>query len=117
MTLGEKLMAAKGRMQLKIKRDNGKVVMSLNGYLDGSGACQVEHALRRLKKIPKDSKLIFDLGRVRNFEYFGIAILAKSIRNQRKCFQEISLTGLPPSTENVFKRFGLENGKVTRAPL
>lgn len=96
-------------MQLRIQRDNAKVVIHLKGTLDGSGACQVEHTLQRLQKISKGCRLVFDLGGLRSFEYFGVAILAKSIRSQKNHFQEISLTGLETSTQNVFKRFGLES--------
>lgn len=101
-------MAGKERMQLKIPTDNGKLGMRLNGNLDGSGACQVEHALHRLQETSKNRNLVIDFHGIRNFEYFGIAILAKSIKTQGKYFQQINLTGLLPSTENVFKRFGLE---------
>ena len=100
-------MAVKRRIRLKIQGDHGKVVVRLNGYLDGSGACQVDHALQRLQETSKGCRLSLDLGGIRNFEYFGIAILAKSIKSQRSHFEEIILTGLQASTENVFKRFGL----------
>jgi len=102
-------MAAKGRMQLKIKRDNGKVVMHLKGNLDGSGACQVERALERLQDLSGNCKLIFDLRGVRSFEYFGVAILAKCIKRQKNNFQQVGLIGLQLSVENVFRHFGLES--------
>lgn len=105
-------MAAKKYLQLKIIKTKGKVVMRLNGYLDGGGACQVEHELQQLREKARGCKLIFDLGGVRNFEYFGIAIMAKSIRRQRTHFQEVSLTGLHESNENVFRRFGLRKNTV-----
>jgi anti-anti-sigma factor len=100
-------MAVMKRSQLEIKRGNGKVVMHLKGNLDGSSACQVEHAMKRLEGTAEGCQLVFDFGGVRNFEYFGIALLAKSLRSQKRHFQEVSLTGLQTSTENVFKRFGL----------
>lgn len=96
-------------MQLKIQRDNGKVVMHLKGNLDGSGACQVEGALERLQDLPRNCKLIFDLRGVRSFEYFGVAILAKSIRRQKNRFQQVSLMGLQISVENVFRHFDLDS--------
>lgn len=107
-------MGSKGPMHLKIQGDNGKVVLYLSGSLDGSSACQVEHAIERLEVTPEGRQLVFDFSRVQNFEYFGIALLAKSLRSHKRHFQEISLTGLQTSTEGIFKRFGLENGKVTR---
>jgi anti-anti-sigma factor len=96
-------------MQLKIKRDNGKVVMHLKGNLDGSGACQVERALERLQDLSGNCMLIFDLRGVRSFEYFGVAILAKCIKRQKNNFQQVSLIGLQLSVENVFRHFGLES--------
>ncbi len=96
-------------MQLRIQRDNEKVVIHLKGTLDGSTACQVEHVLQRLQKISKGCRLVFDLGRLRSFEYFGVAIFAKSIRSQKNYFQEISFTGLQTSTQNLFRSFGLES--------
>ena len=102
-------MAAKGRMKLKIQNKNGKVLMRLMGNLDGSGACQVESALERLQGLPRNSKLIFDLSGIRNFEYFGVAILAKSIRRQKNKFQQVSLVGLEISVANVFRHFGLKS--------
>jgi anti-anti-sigma factor len=107
-------MAVKGRMQLKIQRNNGKVVMYLNGNLDGSGACQVERALERLKDLPGNCELIFDLSGIRNFEYFGVAILAKYIRKQKDNFQKVSLIGQQISVQNVFRHFGLESTLSTK---
>ena len=102
-------MAVKRRSQLEIQRDNGKVVIYLKGNLDGSSACQVESALERLQGLPGNGKLIFDLRGVRSFEYFGVAILAKSIRRQKNNFQQVSLIGLQISVEDVFRHFGLES--------
>ena len=96
-------------MQLKIQRDNGKVVMYLKGNLDGSGACQVERALERLQDLPGNCELIFDLRGVRTFEYFGVALLANSMKRQKHNFEQVSLIGLQISMENVFRHFGLES--------
>jgi len=70
-------------------------------------AWKVELSLERLQKRFRGCRLIFDLAGVRSFEYFGIAILANNIRGQKSHFQAISLIGLQPSTESVFKSFGL----------
>ena len=107
-------MAKKKSINLKIMRSNGNVFMRIEGHLDGSGACQVERVLERLREKTRNCMLIFDLRGIRNFEYFGIAILAKIIRGQRRHFQEISLTGLQASTESGFRRFGVENDKIVR---
>jgi anti-anti-sigma factor len=79
-----KMMAG---MQLEIYQNNGEVLMHLRGNLDGSGACQVEHALKRLQDKANNCRLIFDLRGIRSFEYFGIAILAKRIRGQKGIFK------------------------------
>lgn len=99
---------ASQRLNLKILETGGQVVMRLNGCLDGSGACQVEQALQQLQKEARGKKLRFDLGGVRKFEYFGIALLARGIKSQKGHFQEVVLTGLRAPTDKVFRRFGLE---------
>jgi anti-anti-sigma factor len=99
----------KKRMELKIQRDIGKVVVRLKGNLDGSNACQVESVLKQLQDLPGSCRLIFDLRGVSAFEYFGVALLAQSIRRQRDKFQQVSLIGQQLSAVNVFRRFGLES--------
>jgi len=101
-----------GRMQVSIQGDRDTVVMRLRGNLDGSSACQVEQALHRLLEKSKGRKLVFDLGGVHTYEYFGVAILAKSIRSQRSHFKEISFQGMPTSTENVFRSFGIDGSSA-----
>jgi anti-anti-sigma factor len=110
-------MAKKRSINLKIMQSTGNVFMRIEGHLDGSGACQVEHALKRLQEKTRNCRLIFDLSGIRNFEHFGIAILAKSIRDQKRHFQEISVTGLQASTESIFRRFGVENDRIAHAFL
>jgi len=101
-------MTGPGRMQVSIQGGRDTVVMRLRGNLDGSSACQVEQALHRLLEKSKGRKLVFDLGGVHTYEYFGVALLARSIRSQRNHFKEISFQGIPPSTENVFRSFGID---------
>lgn len=96
-------------IQLKIHRENGKVVMRLKGNLDGSLACQVERALERIQDLPGNCRLIFDFREVRSFEYFGVALFAKSIRRQKHNFQQVNFIGLQISVDNVFRRFGLKS--------
>ena len=110
-------MAKKKSINLKIMQSRGNVIMRIEGHLDGSGACQVEHALKSLQKKTRNCKLIFDLRGIRNFEYLGIAILAKNIRAQKRHFQEINVTGLQASTESIFRRFGVENDRIAHAFL
>jgi len=101
-------MTGPGRMQVSIRGDRNTVVMRLRGNLDGSSACQVEQALHRVLETSRGRRLIFDLGGVHTYEYFGVAILARSIRSQRNHFKEISFQGVPTSTESVFRRFGVD---------
>ncbi|HYA02029.1 MAG TPA: STAS domain-containing protein [Syntrophobacteria bacterium] len=108
-------MAGKGRMRVSIDGDRDTVVMRLQGNLDGSSACEVEQALDRVVDKTTGRKLVFDLGGVRTYEYFGVAILAKTIRNQRNHFQEVLLKGLSAATENVFKHFGVYGAAATSA--
>jgi anti-anti-sigma factor len=108
-------MTGPGHMQVSIQADRDTVVMRLRGNLDGSSACQVEQALQRVIDKSAGRKLVFDLGGVHTFEYFGVAILARSIRSQRNRFREISFHGMPTSTEHVFRRFGVD-GTSAAAP-
>jgi anti-anti-sigma factor len=110
-------MAQKHRFNLKVISNNGKVFLRLKGDLNGSSACQMENTLERLRHLPQTSRLTVDLSGIRGLDYFGVVHFAKAIRRQRYRFSEISLTGLKENTEGLFKRFGLENGKVNRGQL
>jgi anti-anti-sigma factor len=108
-------MAGKKRMQVTIQGDRDTVVMRLQGNLDGSSACEVEQALHRVMGKATGRKLIFDLGGVHTYEYFGVALLAKSIRDQKNHFQEVLLKGLSAATENVFRNLGVDGAIATTA--
>jgi anti-anti-sigma factor len=108
-------VAGKRRMQVSIQGDRDTVVMRLQGNLDGSSACEVEQALHRVVGKSTGRKLIFDLGGVHTYEYFGVALLARSIRNQRNHFQEILLKGLSAASENVFRHLGVDSAIATTA--
>ncbi len=110
-------MAKKRRFGLKIMRNNANVLLRLRGDLNGSGACQMEHALERLRDVPKAARLTIDLSGIRDFDSFGVVHFAKAIRGQRYRFHEISIRGVEATTESLLKRFGLENGRVTRVQL
>jgi anti-anti-sigma regulatory factor len=107
-------MAGKKQFGLRFRQNKDNLFFRLRGKLDGSGACQVEHALDRLRDVSNHARLTVDLSEVREFDYFGIVHFAKVIRGRRYRFREISLSGLGTGTERLFKRFGLANGKVTR---
>ncbi|MGE5311796.1 MAG: STAS domain-containing protein [Nitrospirota bacterium] len=108
-------MTGPGPMQVTIQGDRDTVIIRFRGNLDGSSACQVEQALHRVHEKSRGRKLVFDLGGVRTYEYFGVAILARSIRSQRNHFKEITFQGMPTSTEHVFRRFGVD-GTSAAAP-
>lgn len=108
-------MTGPGRMQVSIQGDRDTVVMRLRGDLDGSSACQVEQVLHRVLAKSRGRRLIFDLGGVHTYEYFGVAVLARSIRSQRNHFKEIFFQGVPISTESVFRRFAVD-GSSAAAP-
>ena len=110
-------MTKKHGFNLKVTENKDNVLLRIKGGLDGSGACELENVLKRLRNVPKAGRLTLDLSGIRDFDYFGIVHFARAIRRQKKHFHEICLTGLEATTENLFKRFGLENGKVTRAFL
>lgn len=110
-------MAGKKRFGLRFRRNKDNLFFRLRGKLDGSGACQMEQALDRLRNVTKDARLTVDLSEIREFDYFGIVHFAKVIRGRRYRFSEISLSGLEGGTERLFKRFGLTNGKLTRFQL
>jgi anti-anti-sigma regulatory factor len=106
-----------GRFNVKVNQNNGKVFMRFTGELNGSGACQMEYALERLRDVAEASRLTLDFSGIRQFDYFGVVQSARAIRAQRHRFFEISLTGLKETTESLFKRFGLENGKFIGSQL
>jgi anti-anti-sigma regulatory factor len=110
-------MAGKKRFGLRFRRDKDNLFFRLRGKLDGSGACQMENALDRLRDVANHARLTVDLSEVREFDYFGIVHFAKVIRRRRYRFREISLSGLEGGAERLFKRFGLANGKVSRLQL
>ena len=99
-------------MELIIDKERSKVVIRLHGDLDGSSACEVEQALRRLGGARRGCNLVFDLRGIRRVEYYGLALLAQSIRKVRDQFAAISLTGLEDGTAGVLRGFGLEEAAV-----
>jgi anti-anti-sigma factor len=93
-------------MQITFQKQSREVLVLLNGTLDGSTACEIEHAMQRLMETG-GTKLVFDFSGVRNVEYFGVAIFAKVVRGQRSQFSEITFAGLRPAAQKLFKRFVL----------
>lgn len=93
-------------MRLKIRRSSGIVSISMEGKLDGSSAWQVKDALEDLCRISRKSKLYLDFNRVRQWEHFGVVILAKSLRSIKTHFHEIRLNGMDETLLSLFQGFG-----------
>lgn len=101
-------MTAKDRVELRIQRNNGKIVMYLDGYLDGGGANKVVHTLQSIHGDFQGRTVVLDLSAIKRLEYFGIATLSQFIRNHGRQFRGIKLDGLDTSAQSIFKRFGVE---------
>jgi len=101
---------------LTIEQENGRVSVRIVGDLDGRGAGQVQRSLDRLSHLSKAAELTVDLSALRDFDYFGVVTFAKTMRTQLNRFREVRLTGLEGPSEKLFKRFGLDNAKVTHVP-
>ena len=93
-------------MHLKIRKSSGVVSISMEGKLDGSSAWQVKEALEDLCGISRKSRLYLDFNRVRQWEHFGVAILAKSLTSIKSHFQEIRLNGIDETLINLFRSLG-----------
>jgi anti-anti-sigma factor len=102
-------MGRNRHFKLNVSSNNHTLFVRITGHLDGSTACELEQALQDRQDASTADELNVDLSGVHRFDYFGIAVFAKVMRGQRNRFNHISFTGLQPSTENVFRRLGLEN--------
>ena len=92
-------------MEIKVQKLNGKTSVQLSGILNGSTACEIERVLQSLVE-GAGTKLVLDFTGVGKVEYFGVVIFAKVLRSQGNQFGSITLAGLQPSVEKIFKRFG-----------
>lgn len=88
-------------MQITLQKQSEGVLILLNGNLDGSTACEIEHAVQPLLE-DGGMRLVFDFSEVRKVEYFGVVILAKVLRTQKNQFSQITFSGLGPSVQKVF---------------
>ena len=92
-------------MQIKIRKENGKVFMNLKGILDGSTACQIEKVLQPLLD-GGGTTLVVDFSGVGKVEDFGVVVFARVMKSQSNQFSEITFAGLRPSIQKVFRRLG-----------
>ncbi|MEJ2428251.1 MAG: STAS domain-containing protein [Deltaproteobacteria bacterium] len=94
-------------MEIKVQKLSGKAFVQLSGILNGSTACEIEQVLQSLAE-GGGTTLILDFSGVGEVEHFGAVIFAKVLRSQGNRFGSITLAGLRPPAETVFKRFGLK---------
>ena len=93
-------------MEIKVQKLRGKAFVQLSGILNGSTACEIEQVLQSLVE-GGGTELILDFSGVGKVEYFGVVILAKVLRSQGNKFGSITLAGLQPPVEKIFKHFEL----------
>lgn len=105
-------MVPEDGMQLKIRSTRGSIVISVRGKLDGSAAWQIKHALDRLLKYSRGARLQLDFQRVRHWEQFGVALLARGLKGLRAHFQGIRLIGMDEALAELFRRVGLERNAM-----
>jgi anti-anti-sigma factor len=102
-------MIPRRHINFTVTKNSDNVFVRVNGYLDGTSAYEMRRTLQRIHGTCQGKTLVLDLGAIRFFEYFGVTALSGFIGNHGGRFHEIRLTGLRASTQNVFKRFGVEN--------
>ena len=93
-------------MEIKVQKLSGKVFVHLSGTLNGSTACEIEQVLQSLVE-GGGTKLLLDFSGVGRVEYFGVVILARVLRSQGNQFGSITLAGLQPDVQELFKGLGL----------
>ncbi len=94
-------------MAVKVKK-NGEVVFPVNSNLNGSTASSIGLYLDYLIK-EGTKKIILDFTRVRNFEYFGMAVLMDFILQCKKDRGvEIGLHGLSGECLTAARYLGFE---------
>lgn len=82
------------------------VFLPVTNYLDGSTACAVTVALKHLIN-QGARRILMDFSRVRNFEYFGMAILLDAITQYKKNGElRICLQGLSEECNAALQYFG-----------
>jgi anti-anti-sigma factor len=98
-------------MEIKVQKLSGEVVILLNGTLNGSTACEIEHAIQPLLE-SGGTRLVFDFSGVRNVERFGLIIFANVLRSQQNQFSEVTVAGLQPAVQKLFRRYGLPGSQL-----
>ena len=85
-------------LDIRLERDDQRLVLRLTGTLDGRTALVVTQALRELPPLP----LIVDFSQVRTFVDLSVDALTRALRDR-----PVSLTGLGRHQARMFRYFGL----------
>lgn len=85
-------------LDIRLERDEHRLVLRLEGTLDGRTAHAVTQALRELPALP----LTVDFSRVRTFVDLSVDALTRALRDR-----PVSLTGLGRHQARMFRYFGL----------
>ena len=86
------------RLDIRLEKGEHRVVLRLEGTLDGDTARAVTQALRELPAVP----VTLDFSRVRTFVDLSVDALTRALRNR-----PVSLTGLGRHQARMFRYFGL----------
>ena len=85
-------------LDIRLERDDQRLVLWLAGTLDGRTALAVTQALRELPPLP----LTVDFSQVRTFVDLSVDALTRALRDR-----PVSLTGLGRHQARMFRYFGL----------
>jgi hypothetical protein len=85
-------------LDIRLERDDRRLVLRLTGTLDGRTAAAVTQALRELPPLP----LTVDFSHVRTFVDLSVDALTRALRDR-----PVSLTGLGRHQARMFRYFGL----------
>ena len=86
-------------LDIRLEKGEHRLVLRLEGTLDGRTAAAVSQALRELPAIP----LTVDFSRVRTFVDLSVDALTRALRDR-----PVSLTGLGRHQARMFRYFGLQ---------
>ncbi|HET9158850.1 MAG TPA: STAS domain-containing protein [Myxococcaceae bacterium] len=85
-------------LDIRLERDDQRLVLRLTGTLDGRTALAVTQALCELPPLP----LTVDFSQVRTFVDLSVDALTRALRDR-----PVSLTGLGRHQARMFRYFGL----------
>ena len=86
-------------LDIRLERDERRLVLWLTGTLDGRTAVAVTQTLREMPPLP----LTVDFSQVRTFVDLSVDALTRALRDR-----PVSLTGLGRHQARMFRYFGLQ---------